>query len=98
MLLFELEPDGIVLRIGDVRQMVGESQDEQHRRVAAHGHAGLALFDLEERHAADGCALGSDLDRNASSASRVADVTPQLAQGAPDGDREDDRRTGCSHL
>ena len=64
---------------GDVRKMVDQSQDEQHGRVAAHRHAGLTLFNLEERHAADGRTLGSELDRDAPSPPRVADVTPQLA-------------------
>jgi hypothetical protein len=94
VLLFELEPDGVVLRIGDVRKMVGQSQDEQHGRVAAHRHTGLTLFDLEERHAADGRTLGGDLHRDTSSPPRVADVMSQLAQGAPDRDREDARPPG----
>ena len=60
MLLFELKPDGVILRIGEVRQTVGHSQDEQHGGVAADGNAGITLFDLDERRAADGGALGRD--------------------------------------
>ena len=92
-----LEADGVILRIGDVRKVVGQSQNEQHGRVAAHGHARLALFDLEERHAADGGALGRNLYRDASSAPRVTDVAPQFAEIAPDRNRQDERRPTCSH-
>jgi hypothetical protein len=43
VLLFELEPSGVVREIRDVSQAVRKSQREKHRRVASHRHPGLTF-------------------------------------------------------
>jgi hypothetical protein len=79
MLLFQLEADGIVLGVSDVRKAFGHTQHKEDRGVDAHRDTGLALLNLDECRPADRGALGHDRRRNAPPAPRIANVVTQFA-------------------
>jgi len=87
MLFFELEPDGIILGVRDVREALGHAHHEKDCGVDAHCNAGIAFFNLDERRSADGGALGHDGRRDAPPPPSISDVPAQLAQTPSDGDR-----------
>ena len=78
MLLFELEPDGIILGVRDVREALGHAHDEEDCCVDAHRDAGIAFFNLDECRSADGGTLGHDGRRDAPPPPGVPNVPAQL--------------------
>jgi hypothetical protein len=87
-LLLEREADGVTPGIGQFGQSLGQTEYEQRRGVGSDRDTGLPALDPVERHAAHRCPLRHQCDRDPPPAPRVAEVSSQLEEGAPDGNRE----------
>ena len=60
VLLFQLEPDRIVLCVSEVCKPFRQTHHKKDRGVDAHRDAGIALFNFDEGRSTDRGALGND--------------------------------------
>jgi hypothetical protein len=81
-LFFELDTDRVVAKVGQLGETVGETEDEEHRRVVAERDARIPFLHLVEGHPTDRGALGEEGRRNPPAKPSVPDVMPELEQGA----------------
>ncbi len=79
MLLIKLKANDVVFRIGKVREAIDYAHHKQDCGVDPDGHAGLALFNLDQGCPADGGALRRDGHGNTSPPPGVADIVAELA-------------------
>jgi len=70
------------------RDPVDKAQCKKHRRTIPDRHAGVALFEPVQGHAADRGWLCEDRNGNASPSAGVANVLPKLAECPQDRYRE----------
>ena len=77
---FEVEPHGILSRVGEPGEPGFEPEHEENPRVVAEGDAGIPPFDAVEGRAAQHRPLRHERGRDAAPPSSVAEVTAQLAE------------------
>ena len=80
MFLFDFTPHGVESRVGDIGEAVVESEDEEHGRVSAQRHRGIAALDALKRHTAHRRPPGEYRGRYPPAPARVANIRPELAQ------------------
>jgi hypothetical protein len=97
-LLFELKADSIVFWVGKGAQTLDHAQDEKDRGINSDRNAGIALFKLDKRGAADRRPLRGNLDRDSSAPTGVSYVVTQLPKGMPDRNGKCDRCSTGSHI
>jgi len=84
MVLFKLKADGVVFRIGEVREALDHAQHKKNRGVDPERNAGITLFNLDQRCPAYGGALRRDGYGDPPPPPGVPYVVAQLAQRVPD--------------
>jgi hypothetical protein len=87
LLFLELQPDRVATGIGDGREFVEQSQDEEHGSIRSRQDTWISPFHLKQGRLADRRALSGDGNRYAAAAG-IPNVVAQLAQGSGHRKRE----------